>query len=89
MLRVTIELVPFGEESIKRTLETMEIYNDSVLPDENGEYKYYYKLDNIEPFIKNSKLNKDREVYRGELWLPTSCSVWSLIKDCLNTVKEL
>lgn len=40
MLRVTIEIIPFGDESMKRTLDTLELVNDGTHPDrpEYGNY---------------------------------------------------
>ena len=43
MLRVTIDLVPFGDESAKRTLATYEIANRGPL-DDYGEERTMYSV---------------------------------------------
>lgn len=40
MLRVTVELVPHGVESRKRTLATMEIANDGTASDGSGNSEF-------------------------------------------------
>ena len=40
MLRITIELVPFGKEQYKRTIGDMIIYNDGTGDTSTGNYKY-------------------------------------------------
>ncbi|MEO0797392.1 MAG: hypothetical protein AAFX93_19750 [Verrucomicrobiota bacterium] len=39
MIRITVELVPKGVESAKRTIATMDIANDSTGTDEIGNYR--------------------------------------------------
>ena len=90
MLRVTVELVPFGYEDRKRTLETMEIWNDGVFPDDQGNYKYGFKLQNIEPFIKDGRANHDKESYSGEIWgQDRKKNVWSLVRAILTEIRRL
>jgi hypothetical protein len=40
MLRIIIELVPFGKEELKRTIGGMTIANDGTGDHEYGNYKY-------------------------------------------------
>ncbi len=44
MLRVTVELVPFGDEDAKKTIKTMEIWNTG----EGDQYKGKYKARLVE-----------------------------------------
>lgn len=40
MLRITIELVPFGREAYKRTIAGLNIINDGTGNNDTGNYKY-------------------------------------------------
>lgn len=43
MIRVTIELIPYGEEDEKQTLETLEIVNDGTGGMLFGHYDVYHR----------------------------------------------
>lgn len=88
MLRVTIELIPFGDEDFKKEVGQMEVWHESHFPDEEGGYRYGYKLDNVAPFIKGGELNKEVLPAKGEIWgHDRKKNVWSLIKSILNKVE--
>ena len=47
MLRVSVEIVPYGLESCKRNIYTLEIINtgiEGVIINENGEERYSYRV---------------------------------------------
>jgi len=46
MLRITIELVPFGKEEFKRTIGGINIINDGTGDTKYGNYKYEL-IDNL------------------------------------------
>ena len=53
MLRLTLEIVPFGDESRKRTIGRLEIANDATGDVETGNYNAILHADNFpveEPF---------------------------------------
>jgi hypothetical protein len=71
MLRITVELVPFGKEEYKRTLGGLEITNDGTGTYAVGNYKY--------------KILDDTSTIKGKLKGHNRMqSVFHLIKDILN-----
>jgi hypothetical protein len=72
MLRVTVELVPFGEESMKENIATMLIANVSH-GDNPASYVSTYTLNNGLVATK-TVTNHDRRDH-----------VWSLVKAVLNS----
>jgi len=44
MIRITIELLPFGLEKNKKTLASMKIWNDATGTKTMGNYKYIMNL---------------------------------------------
>jgi hypothetical protein len=85
MLRVTVELVPHGDESRTHVIETMDIWNSSIYPDENNTYQYGYKIDNLADFIKDGKLNREKILTTGEIF--GQCrkkNVWNLVSAILK-----
>lgn len=87
MLVVKVELHPFGDSNRAKTIETMKIWNDSVLPDDEGNYKYGFSVDNIAPFMNEDKtgLNTDTKEVKGELHgYDRKQNVWNLVKETLT-----
>lgn len=73
MLRITIDLVPFGEESESHAIGEMIIGNIKMLPGNRSDYVYEYR-DNRGVDEMGLVHNFDR-----------SAGVWELINTCLNT----
>jgi len=69
MIRITVEIVPFGVETHKRTISTMEIINDGTGSPHSG--NYYSRLDGK----LTGKTVKDFARSRGS---------WELIKKFLE-----
>lgn len=72
MLRVTVELVPFGDESRKKTIGIMNIANDGRGSSEVGHY--------------DVRLEDDRDVERNArvLHYQRSRGAWSLVRRALE-----
>lgn len=64
MLRCTIEIVPFGDESRKRVLGLIEIANDATGTAENGNYRVVLKK--TPPFSGALKETWKRGMLEGE-----------------------
>ena len=65
MLRITIELVPFGREAYKRTIGGMNIINDGTGDNDTGNYKYELmddRGDSIKGKLKGH--NRNQSVFR-------------------------
>jgi hypothetical protein len=73
MLRIKIDLVPFGEEDHSSQIGEMVIGNIFTSPDNIAEYIFSYK-DNVSGEIFGNMGGFDRN--RG---------VWELINECLNS----
>lgn len=73
MLKITVELYPLDDDSLKRLLGTMRIANDTSVTSEIGNYRYIY-ID-------------DKKEYTGTIkGFPRRLGFWRLIRECL--VKE-
>lgn len=72
MLRITIDLVPFGEESESKAIGEMIIGNIAMLDDNRADYVYGYR-DNYGVEKIGLVNNFDR-----------SSGVWELVSTCLN-----
>lgn len=79
MLRVTLEVVPFGQEVVKRTLGVLEISNSGG-PDEAANYRYIlseFDLDSLDP----------ASVKTGEfMGFDRKRRAWSLVKEILKCI---
>lgn len=74
MLRVTIELVPFGVEEEARPIGTMLIANDGTGTPKSGNYAYAYNFtDRPDVPAKGTVKRFDR-----------SMGAWALLKKILN-----
>jgi len=74
MLRVTIELVPFGVEAEARKIGTMVIANDGTGSSRVGNYAYAFTY-----------ADRDAEVATGTIKnFPRSLGAWSLVRKILN-----
>jgi len=90
MIKVTIELLPFGSEADKTTLGEMFIWNDGTGSSNRGNYKFWYGA-------KGNTMAELRKVKLGDkppkgvlLDFPRkSYSAFELVKRCLNAVKKL
>lgn len=71
MLRVTVDLVPFGEESESRPIGEMIIGNVEMLPGNRANYVYFYK--------NNHGVSENGMVYNFD----RGRDVWDLVKECL------
>lgn len=72
MLRVTIDLVPFGEESESTAIGEMIIGNVKMLPGNYADYVYGYRDDH------------GVEEYGMVYDFDRSTGVWELVNTCLN-----
>lgn len=70
MIRVTVELIPHGMESKKRTIATMEIENDGT---GNSEVGNYFGVLQAEYTAPSGRTGRVKEFHRHNQ------SVWSLI----------
>lgn len=70
MIRVTVELVPFGREDEKKTIGTMVIINDATGSKEMGNYKFYV--------LNEKKKDIYSGVYKG---FPRALRIWRLIQE--------
>lgn len=77
MLRITIDLVPFGEESESTAIGEMIIGNVKMLPGNYADYVYAYK-DNHG--VEESGMVHDFN--RG-------AGVWELVKSCLGESNDI
>lgn len=78
MLRVTIELVPYGNEDEAREIGKMLIANDGTGDYRTGNYAFVYTY-----------TDRDSQVARGTVHkFPRSLGAWSLVKKILNKTSE-
>ena len=79
MLKVTVELVPFGSQRNKRTIGQMEIANDATAKDrpKTGNYKYRV-IDGKGDIVKHGAI-KEFERKKG---------FWSLINLITKSLKN-
>ena len=72
MLRVTVEIVPFGIENRAREIGKMLIANDGTGDYHTGNYVFTY--------------NEDSRVYNGAVYdFPRSMGAWELLARCLGS----
>jgi hypothetical protein len=78
MIRVTIEIVPFGKEDRARKIGTLLLANDGEGTHETGNYAYVYGY-----------TDRDVPMARGTIKkFPRSQGAWALIKKILNSRSE-
>lgn len=70
MIRITIELWPYGSQERSRLLGTMDIINDGTGTKERGNYTIRFR-DKAGRVFKNSKVKN---------WPRISKSIWKLIQ---------
>ncbi len=77
MLRVKLELVPFGQEKMARQIGELRIHNDGSHPDrpEYGNYSVAIDIDGV-PYATGCVLNHLR-----------SAGAWALVRKALKAVK--
>lgn len=83
MIRVTVELWPFGWETNKRTIAVLDVYNDGTGTPERGNYKFrVYRR----PGVKRPLSAKGRS---GEVknYPRQAYPVWELIRRVLNEAR--
>jgi len=68
MLKITVELIPHGEEEYRTILDVMTIVNDGSGTLNNGNYNYYLSKEGTRKVSNFPRLEKD---------------AWDLIKECL------
>lgn len=74
MIRVTVELVPFGRDDMARRVGTLLVANDGTLREtETGNYVYVMR-DDLSGYHEGKVLGHDR-----------SGTVWDLIGKCIET----
>lgn len=80
MLRATLEIIPFGAESAKETISTIEIVNIGTNANRPDFGNYVFKIKNLSTgtIIENSVHNFDRS--RGAL---------ALLKTVLDKIAEI
>ena len=77
MIRITVELVPFGQESQKKVIGTMKIINDATGSREMGNYKY---------LIQNEAGDTvESGVYKG---FPRALRIWRLIQEIFRIIPK-
>ena len=77
MLRITVDLIPFGDESLKRTLRTLTIINVGKSPSpEIGNYRVEFRNDNGRIY-KKSRVHNHRRKALGP---------WSLVLKAIQTL---
>lgn len=76
MLRITVELIPFGDESRKREIARGEIVNDGTGDRTRGNYR--------------AELHTDRTAALGVTLrsFPRATGVWNLVRQILNSAHE-
>jgi len=76
MLRLTLEIVPMGQEDHKRTIGVMKIANvseDFSLDDDQGNYEFNFTTETTR--------------HEGKLWKwPRRLGAWKLIQSCLQVI---
>ena len=77
MIRVTVELVPFGQESQKKVIGTMIIYNDKTGSKEMGNYKYSIQNEEGKEIQSGS--------YKG---FPRALRIWRLIQEIFRIIPK-
>ena len=81
MLRITIELVPFGVEENKKVIAVSEIWNDGTGTREIGNYQYNIWNDKQkESLVAYGGVKKFKRLFKGP---------WSLLKKVLKNAKEI
>lgn len=81
MIKITVELLPFGFEKKKKLLGSMVIYNDATGSHDIGNYKFH--ISKWEP--KEKEIWKTGEV-KGFDRIKRGC--WDLLYLCLKSVLE-
>lgn len=77
MIRVTVELVPWGKEAEKKTIGTMVIVNDGTGSREMGNYKYYILNENGD------------SIYDGHYTkFPRALRIWRLIQEIFRIIPK-
>lgn len=74
MVRVTVELIPFGREEGKRTLGVLEIANTGEGDEHVGHYRYTLR----------GRLDKKMSAGRIEGWPRLRRHVWDLVTRVLR-----
>jgi len=78
MLRITIELVPFGDESRAREIGVLLLANDGEGTHESGDYAYVYGYtDRDMPFARGTVKKFSRNQ-----------GAWALVRKILNSRSE-
>jgi len=76
MLKITVELFPFGEESLKRTLLVGRIWNDATGTPVVGNYKYTFT-------------NSEKKIFNGEVKnYDRAEPVHHLLMNVLNNISK-
>jgi hypothetical protein len=84
MIRVTVELVPFGREADKRVLKQMEIANDGTGTNEYGNYKVYEPSGCADDRKRLSKAGSIPRVLDHD----RSRSMWELVWRALDRIRH-
>jgi len=74
MIRVTVEILPFGDEARRRTIASMDIWNDGSGTIENGNYEGIIYTDDSSVFRRARVVNYSRLTH----------PVWSLVGTFLR-----
>lgn len=77
MIRVIVELVPFGQESQKKVIGTMKIINDATGSREMGNYKYSIQNEAGDTVESGS--------YKG---FPRAMRIWRLIQEIFRIIPK-
>lgn len=91
MLRVTVELVPWGDETRRKTLGTMLIVNDGTAHGARGNYDVQTfrpgrPVTGLDYFQTRSDARRAARVGRVEDWPRKSRPVWELLLRALREV---
>lgn len=77
MIRVTVELVPFGDEDKKKVIGEMLIANDGTGTQKTGNYVGVYSSDRVQSISK----------FLGNF--PREYGVWKLVQNILSSEEEV
>ncbi len=88
MIKVIVELHPFGSEADKRVLGEMIVWNDGTGSPSRGNYKFWFGR-GANTLAEQRKVRKGDVPPKGEVrdFPRKSYSVFELLKRCLNSTE--
>lgn len=83
MLRIIVELVPFGDESKKKEIACAKIWNDGTMDEDNSEEWGNYEARIMEGEVNSQAIMYSKKVKNHK----RNQSVWCLIRAVLENIK--